>query len=78
MFRYKPDYKIPAMDTALDWSPWGGFAGAAEMCNNNGECRKFDAGVMCPSFRATGEEKDLTRGRANSLRLALSGQLGAE
>jgi Fe-S oxidoreductase len=78
LFRYRPDYHAPALDTALDWSPWGGFAGAAEMCNNNGECRKFDAGVMCPSFRATGAEKDLTRGRANSLRLALSGQLGAE
>ncbi len=76
LFRYKPDYHVPPMDTALDWSAWGGFAGAVEMCNNNGECRKFDAGVMCPSFRATEEEKDLTRGRANSLRLALSGQLG--
>ena len=76
LFRYKPDYHVPPMDTALDWSAWGGFAGAVEMCNNNGECRKFDAGVMCPSFRATEEEKDLTRGRANSLRLALSGQIG--
>jgi Fe-S oxidoreductase len=45
------------------------------MCNNNGHCRKFDAGTMCPSFRATGEEQHLTRGRANTLRLALSGQL---
>ncbi len=48
------------------------------MCNNNGHCRKFDAGTMCPSFRATGNERDLTRGRANTLRLALSGQLGAD
>jgi Fe-S oxidoreductase len=47
------------------------------MCNNNGHCRKFDAGTMCPSYRATGDERDLTRGRANTLRLALSGQLGA-
>ena len=47
------------------------------MCNNNGHCRKFDAGTMCPSFRATGEEQHLTRGRANTLRLALSGQLPA-
>ncbi len=47
------------------------------MCNNNGHCRKFDAGTMCPSYRATGNERDLTRGRANTLRLALSGQLGA-
>ncbi len=66
------------IDTALDWSEWGGFAGAAEMCNNNGACRKPDAGVMCPSYRATGDEQHLTRGRANTLRLALSGQLGPE
>ncbi|WP_421997703.1 FAD-binding and (Fe-S)-binding domain-containing protein [Reyranella sp.] len=55
--------------------PTGGFAKAAEMCNNNGHCRKFDAGTMCPSFRVTRDEKHLTRGRANTLRLALSGQL---
>ncbi len=52
-----------------------GFAKAVEMCNNNGHCRKFDAGVMCPSYRVTRDEKHLTRGRANTLRLALSGQL---
>ena len=56
----------------------GGFAKAAEMCNNNGHCRKFDAGTMCPSFRVTRDEIHLTRGRANTLRLALSGQLGPE
>ncbi|GAA4347325.1 FAD-binding and (Fe-S)-binding domain-containing protein [Variovorax defluvii] len=54
----------------------GGFAKAVEMCNNNGHCRKFDAGTMCPSYRATRDEQHLTRGRANTLRLALSGQLG--
>ena len=53
-----------------------GFAKAVEMCNNNGHCRKFDAGTMCPSYRVTRDEKHLTRGRANTLRLALSGQLG--
>ena len=53
----------------------GGFAKAADMCNNNGHCRKFDAGTMCPSFRVTRDEVHLTRGRANTLRLALSGQL---
>ncbi|MFI5000944.1 MAG: FAD-binding and (Fe-S)-binding domain-containing protein [Reyranellales bacterium] len=58
--------------------PSGGFAKAVEMCNNNGHCRKFDAGTMCPSFRVTREEVHLTRGRANTLRLALSGQLGPE
>ncbi len=55
--------------------PANGFAKAVEMCNNNGHCRKFDAGTMCPSYRATLDEKHLTRGRANTLRLALSGQL---
>jgi FAD/FMN-containing dehydrogenase/Fe-S oxidoreductase len=54
----------------------GGFAKAVEMCNNNGQCRQFDAGTMCPSFRATRDEEHVTRGRANTLRLALSGQLG--
>jgi FAD/FMN-containing dehydrogenase/Fe-S oxidoreductase len=76
LFRFKPDYRAEPIDTALDWSEWGGFAGAVEMCNNNGECRKADAGVMCPSYRATMEEQHLTRGRANTLRLAISGQLG--
>ncbi len=48
------------------------------MCNNNGACRKSDPGVMCPSYRVSGDEKHLTRGRANSLRLAITGQLGAD
>ncbi len=56
----------------------GGFAAAIEMCNNNGHCRKFDAGVMCPSYRVTRDEQHLTRGRANTLRLAVSGQLGPD
>ncbi|MBC7940009.1 MAG: FAD-binding oxidoreductase, partial [Chitinophagaceae bacterium] len=56
----------------------GGLAKAVEMCNNNGHCRKFDAGTMCPSYRVTRDEQHLTRGRANTLRLAMSGQLGAE
>jgi FAD/FMN-containing dehydrogenase/Fe-S oxidoreductase len=58
--------------------PAMGFAKAVEMCNNNGHCRKFDAGTMCPSYRVTRDEQHLTRGRANTLRLAMSGQLGAE
>ncbi|HSR71743.1 MAG TPA: FAD-linked oxidase C-terminal domain-containing protein [Kiloniellales bacterium] len=78
LFRYKPDYAARPLETALDWSDWHGFAGAVEMCNNNGACRKRDAAVMCPSFRATGDEQHLTRGRANSLRLALTGQLGPD
>ena len=53
----------------------GGLAKAVEMCNNNGHCRKFDSGTMCPSYRVTRDEQHLTRGRANTLRLALSGQI---
>ncbi len=56
----------------------GGFAKAVEMCNNNGHCRKFDTGTMCPSYRVTRDEQHLTRGRANTLRLAISGQLGPD
>jgi len=78
LFRFKPDYRQLPVDTALDWSEWGGFAAATEMCNNNGACRARDAAVMCPSYRATADEQHLTRGRANTLRLALSGQLGPD
>ena len=66
----------------LDWSdypgPLSGLMGAVEMCNNNGQCRKFDAGAMCPSYRATRDEQHLVRGRANTIRLALTGQLDNE
>ena len=55
--------------------PAQGLAKAVEMCNNNGHCRKFDVGTMCPSYRVTRDEQHLTRGRANTLRLALSGQI---
>jgi FAD/FMN-containing dehydrogenase/Fe-S oxidoreductase len=82
LFRYKPDYRVPDIPTALDWSAWpgagGGFQGAVEMCNNNGECRKLAGGAMCPSYRVTRDERDVTRGRANTLRLAISGQLGSD
>jgi FAD/FMN-containing dehydrogenase/Fe-S oxidoreductase len=54
-----------------------GFGKAVEMCNNNGHCRKFDAGTMCPSYRVTRDEAASTRGRANTLRMAVSGQLGS-
>ena len=78
LFRFAPGYTQQPVTTSLDWSEWGGFGSAVEMCNNNGACRKANGGVMCPSYRVTGEEQHLTRGRANSLRLALSGQLGAD
>ena len=76
LFRYKPGYAPLPVETGLDWSEWGGFDRAVEMCNNNGACRKSDPGVMCPSYRVTKDERHVTRGRANTLRLALTGQLG--
>ena len=79
LMRFMPDYETPIpAKTALDWSDWGGFGQAVEMCNNNGTCRKMTAGAMCPSYRVTKDEQHVTRGRANSLRLAISGQLGPD
>jgi len=78
LFRFPPGYATQPPPAVLDWSEWGGFDKAVEMCNNNGHCRKRDAGTMCPSYRATGDERHVTRGRANTLRLALSGQLGPQ
>lgn len=81
IMRYQPGYKMIKIDNRLQWDGWsgegGGLQGAIEMCNNNGACRKLKGGVMCPSYRVTRNERDVTRGRANSLRLALSGQLGS-
>ena len=82
LFRYPPEYNVPEIKTALSWQGWtgqgGGFQGAVEMCNNNGACRKLQGGTMCPSYRVTRQEQHLTRGRANTLRLAISGQLGKQ
>jgi FAD/FMN-containing dehydrogenase/Fe-S oxidoreductase len=77
-FRYGPGYAPLPLATQLDWSEWGGFTAAVEMCNNNGACRKDEGGAMCPSYRVTADEHDVTRGRANALRLALTGQLGPD
>ncbi len=80
LFRYPPGYHGEDIETKLDWSAYagagGGFQGAVEMCNNNGACRKLAGGAMCPSYRVTRDERDVTRGRANTLRLAITGQLG--
>ena len=82
LFRYPPGYRGEDIKTHLDWSAYtgagNGFQGAIEMCNNNGACRKLAGGVMCPSYRATRDERDVTRGRANTLRLAVTGQLGPD
>ncbi|MAN55217.1 MAG: FAD-binding and (Fe-S)-binding domain-containing protein [Paracoccus sp. (in: a-proteobacteria)] len=82
LFRFAPGYTVAPLKTEFDWSAWpgagGGFQGAVEMCNNNGACRKLAGGTMCPSYRVTRHERDVTRGRANTLRLAISGQLGPD
>src|SRR5262249_26668110 len=74
--RYGPTYTTPAFDTVFDFSADGGVTRAAELCAGVGECRKLREGTMCPSFQATREEQHSTRGRANALRLALTGRLG--
>ena len=66
------------VNTVFTYPHDGGFQGAVEMCNGNGACRKVETGGMCPSFMATREEADTTRGRANALRAALSGHLPPE
>ena len=78
IMRFAPGYEPIALDTKLDWSEWDGLHRAAEMCNNNGACRKANVGTMCPSYRVTQNEQHLTRGRANTLRLAITGQLGED
>lgn len=56
----------------------GGLKLAVEQCNGVGACRKLGSGTMCPSYMATRDEQHTTRGRANALRLAMSGQLGSD
>jgi FAD/FMN-containing dehydrogenase/Fe-S oxidoreductase len=74
--RYGPAYRTPQVPTTFDFTADGGLMRAAELCAGVGECRKRRDGTMCPSFQATREEQHSTRGRANALRLALTGQLG--
>ena len=70
--RYGPAYRAREPQTYLDFSAEGGFAAAVEMCNGAAVCRKLKAGTMCPSYMATRDEKDSTRGRANALRDVLA------
>ncbi|HEY2931334.1 MAG TPA: FAD-linked oxidase C-terminal domain-containing protein [Acidobacteriota bacterium] len=74
--RYGASYRTPDPPTYFDYSDHGGFGRAVEMCSGLGACRKKLDGTMCPSYMATLEEAHSTRGRANVLRLALSGRLG--
>lgn len=68
--RYKVDRVEPEIETLLDFSESQGILRAAEKCNGSGDCRKLPefGGTMCPSYRATRNEKDTTRARANALR----------
>ena len=74
--RFGPRYRTPDVATTFDFSAEGGLLRAVELCAGVGACRKRNEGTMCPSYQATREEKDSTRGRANTLRLAITGQLG--
>jgi len=74
--RYGDAYRPAELSTLFHYREQGGFQPAIEQCNGVGACRKLDAGTMCPSFMATRDEEASTRGRANGLRLAMSGQLG--
>lgn len=76
--RYGEAYRPAQVSALFHYREQGGFQPAVEQCNGVGACRKLDAGTMCPSFMATRDEEASTRGRANGLRLAMSGQLGDE
>jgi FAD/FMN-containing dehydrogenase/Fe-S oxidoreductase len=73
--RFGPTYRTPEPRTWFDYSDYGGFGRAVEMCSGVGACRKKLAGTMCPSYMVTGEESASTRGRANALRAVMTGKL---
>ena len=75
ILRYTPDYEVIPLKTRFDWDADYGLNGAVEMCNGAGVCRKEGVGTMCPSFQATKDEAHSTRGRANALRAAITGNL---
>ncbi len=76
--RYGTAYRTMDVPTTFDFSREGGFAQAVELCNGAGVCRKLQSGTMCPSFMVTRDEEHSTRGRANALRMVLSGALPPE
>lgn len=73
-FRVQPGQAPPEVPTVFDYEKQGGFFPSVELCNGVGVCRKTQGGTMCPSYRATRDEKDTTRARANALRLAMTGE----
>jgi Fe-S oxidoreductase len=76
--RYGPSYRTELpFQTHFRFADAGGFVGAVELCNGNAVCRKTAGGTMCPSYMVTRDEEHSTRGRANALRMALSGALPA-
>lgn len=75
--RYGTDYDVTPPDTVFRYVREGGFVPAVEACNGVGACRKVRGGTMCPSYRALRDERHSTRGRANALRMAMTGRLGA-
>ena len=82
-FRYGPDYR-GAGDEDRSSTGRPGRAPAAvsrarsRCATTTAPAARSTGGVMCPSYRVTREERDVTRGRANSLRLAITGQLGPD
>jgi FAD/FMN-containing dehydrogenase/Fe-S oxidoreductase len=74
--RYGPTYKDQEFEFAYHYRKDHSFKDLVHMCSGVGACRKTIGGTMCPSYRATLDEKDSTRGRANILRLAMSRQYG--
>lgn len=76
--RYGTDYKDEEVKTEFHYRSENSFRESVHMCTGVGECRKMLGGTMCPSFKVTREEEHSTRGRANALRLAMSGQLDKE
>ncbi|MBB6428329.1 FAD-binding and (Fe-S)-binding domain-containing protein [Algisphaera agarilytica] len=78
LLRYGSQYRVAEVSSQFHYRDQGGFRLAVEQCNGVGACRKLGSGTMCPSYMATRDEKDTTRGRANALRLAMSGQMGGD
>ncbi len=73
--RYGSSYVDEPIETVYHYREDATFQDAVHMCSGVGECRKKSGGTMCPSFKATADEEHSTRGRANALRLAMSGQM---
>jgi Fe-S oxidoreductase len=76
--RYGIEYRDSEVKSTFHYRSENSFRESVHMCTGVGECRKMLGGTMCPSFKATRDEEHSTRGRANALRLAMSGQLDSK